>query len=770
MKTNWKFVLLFIVLLALIIPSYTRAVETEEELPPETIDESVIKDGETNEIETTAKKIEKLEVLPSIPSAEGETEETTSITSLDEFQTATKKTILTTKQPNNLTAFPSNSKISSVFPDEEMAKIIVRCLNYSSYSPTQIKRDWTVDDIITENDLLSLIQIVGDTWSNREVKSIEGIQYCTKVVKIKLSGTDSVTFDGIAPLSKAIGGYPNLDTLSFEGVGINDLSPLSEIDGGFPKLTTLTLLRHNANDYSFFKEVVGGFPQLKNLEVDNFNDLSVLEQVNGGLSTLRSLNLSDNPINNQLTELKNILDNNPNLYALYLNRTGIDDMSLFKNYDGLLQLSHLDLSNNSIDDLDFLVNTKGLPNLSALKLKNNQLDSEDLNSLTNVPNDFPELTQLDLSDNQIDDLTAFSHLKIPNLQACNLSSNQITDISPLGSFDASASIYTAYFSIRNQKPTRPILSAPTNEDFSLKNIIKDEFGAYIPPKYIMPDDKPEKGYYEANNATIIWPKSIMYNEDPNGIGYSWVYDNAVNKRSIAYTGSVYQLLDYIRPSPVVSADELVEYDENEMVTESQFLKDSHATTDDPQAYISSDFYRVVDFSIPGDYKVTVKSLRAPNWSEPVTVTVRIRPALELKIPTTFRMDTDANVDAVPISDNKQTLHGYGTNAVAEVSVIDRRTTEMGWTLTSAVSVFQNATGDILETPLKYHSDSLSTDIILNNSHQPVEKMQPAGTPGHDITTVSLQDSLSMEILPHDALVGSQYVATIAWTLEDAPRP
>ncbi|EFR85616.1 leucine-rich repeat-containing protein, partial [Listeria monocytogenes FSL F2-208] len=57
------------------------------------------------------------------------------------------------------------------------------------------------------------------------------------------------------------------------------------------------------------------------------------------------------------------------------------------------------------------------------------------------------------------------------------------------------------------------------------------------------------------------------------------------------------------------------------------------------------------------------------------------------------------------------------------------------------------------------------------TNQPIEKKQSAVTdPKYDSTIVNLEDSLSMEIEPNDALVNDSYESKITWTLEDAPRP
>ncbi|ARM74110.1 TPA_asm: hypothetical protein GIN74_11335 [Listeria monocytogenes] len=198
------------------------------------------------------------------------------------------------------------------------------------------------------------------------------------------------------------------------------------------------------------------------------------------------------------------------------------------------------------------------------------------------------------------------------------------------------------------------------------------------------------------------------------------------------------------------------------------MQDIHATKNDSSP-IGSDFETVADTSIPDDYLVT---LTASNSFGTATrqITVHVLSELELKVPDSFRMDIDANIDAVPILDQTQTLHSYGTGAEPKVSITDRRTPEVGWTPSSSASTFQNTTGDILEASLSYQSDTLSSAVLLNSTNQPVEKMLPAGTAGYDTTTISLQDSLSMEIKSNDSLVGSAYTSTIKWTLEDVPQP
>ncbi|WP_239257416.1 LapB repeat-containing protein, partial [Listeria ilorinensis] len=68
--------------------------------------------------------------------------------------------------------------------------------------------------------------------------------------------------------------------------------------------------------------------------------------------------------------------------------------------------------------------------------------------------------------------------------------------------------------------------------------------------------------------------------------------------------------------------EEITYDKAAVISEQQFLQDIHATTEDGNE-LSSDFAEVVDFSMPGDYEVTVTASNDKNSIEK-KVTVHIQ--------------------------------------------------------------------------------------------------------------------------------------------------
>lgn len=747
MKINWKIFLLFILLLSLIVPVYTSAVETESDTTAELEATENVSEGEGG----VEEEVDSVEVLPEVPIAPQKIEEKTNE---DKSEVLTNKNPLRSSEVKKVTAIPSSSTIATVFPDAEMANTIVTSLNSSMYSPTQFRRNWTVNDTVTENDLKTISQILGD---GEKLNSIEGIQYCTQVEEISFSSSAaSITtgLDNLSPLAEAVGGYPNLETLTLVGMlKLQDLTSLSQIDGGFPELTTFNIKTVSCQDFSFLTKVPGGFPQLKNLSINTtrFQDLSVFLNIENGLPNLINLNLYGNKIS---------------------------DTSPLANFNELSQLEFLDLGNNLIDNLDFFANSiGGVPNLKRLNLGANSIENKALESFPNSLTGFPKLETLYLGQNRISDITSLTQTDFSNLTFFDLKYNQISDISLLANMQFN---YSIFISASGQGILLPVInSVPTNQNFATKSIdIIDELGNNRQPNQFLPTT----GTYQAIDSQITWPASTMLT-DPSylmygyvrpfiparkGVSYGWDYTRNENGRTVSFGGTVYQPLNYIHFPPTITADNSKEYVENETVTEAEFLTDVHAATDDGSA-VDSDFETVVNKSVPGDYVVTLTASNNIGAATPVTITVSIMPILELKVPTDFRMDLDANTDAVPISDTKQTLNCYGATGEAKLEVIDRRSAKAGWKLVGSMTPFMNSTGDILESPLKYQSHTLALgSVYLNTTNQPIEKQAASVQTGYITTDFDLQNELTMEILPNDALVNDSYEALVTWTLEDAP--
>ncbi|HAC0980969.1 TPA_asm: LapB repeat-containing protein [Listeria monocytogenes] len=673
MKFNWKVVLLFVLILAFIVPVYSKAVETGKEVPksPELLDD----------------------------------------------KSSTLKNVNT---PKNLKAspltIPANSTIADLFPDEGMAKTIANQLarveNNNFQTPT--KTDWKVDDVVTEVELNRMWYLT----SVASIGSIEGIQYLPNLYNVQLQFDDQCK--DLSPFLKAPNGYPQLYMLKINNGNISDISPLTELSA--PTLKYIDLAGNNISDLSLFQKLPNKLPSLEEISVErnNISDVSPLADFAS-------------------TKIK-----------------------VFK------------LDENHITDLSSLTNNK-MPNLQRLYVRDQNLYMEPV--VTSSKYEFSIQPSI------------FGTTKPV----------KITDTSPQATIDPITSKITYSAEEMAKKPfyyspMYPGVTYSWDENFPLNgsNSLVDYRGTIVQPlTYIGPPQVvsynsgltyelgtplTEQQFLNDLNVVTDQPTTITTNfdkvlKDVNSVGFYPVTIKASNiEGNTEFTTSV--LIKY-KP-PVITADAEYTYLVGDKVNATQFRADVNATLTG-EGTLRDDFIYKVRLNTAGDYVVTLTSPKSGYYEQdaiPVTVIVHVKELLELQIPDEFRMDIDANADSVPISDKKQTLKCYGSSGKAELEVIDRRTVRQGWTITGAMTPFTNSGGDILQTSLKYQSKSPSSSpIYLNTTNQPIEKKQSAVTdPKYDSTVFNLEDSLSMEIEPNDALVNDSYESKITWTLEDAPRP
>ncbi|EHV5202417.1 leucine-rich repeat domain-containing protein, partial [Listeria monocytogenes] len=151
MKINWKIVLVFVLILALIVPVYSKAIEAEKsvvsEQPVEPVIEEAIK--ETPESKETVSETPTKETIPETPTKE-------TVSEPQKTEESTTKQPLKEPEPSKLKAnsltIPANSRIVDLFPDPVMAESLVRNLNIQ----IKYKNDWVVTDVITQADLDNL--------------------------------------------------------------------------------------------------------------------------------------------------------------------------------------------------------------------------------------------------------------------------------------------------------------------------------------------------------------------------------------------------------------------------------------------------------------------------------------------------------------------------------------------------------------------------------------------------------------------------------------
>ncbi|EGF2970265.1 lmo0549 family WxL domain-containing class 2 internalin [Listeria monocytogenes] len=673
MKFNWKVVLLFVLILALIVPVYSKAVETGKEVPksPELLDD----------------------------------------------KSSTLKNVNT---PKNLKAspltIPANSTIADLFPDEGMAKTVANQLgrteNNNFQTPT--KTDWKVDDVVTEVELNRMWYLT----SVATIGSIEGIQYLPNLYDVRLQ-FDKQCKD-LSPFLKAPNGYSQLYRLNINNGNISDISPLTELSA--PTLNDIDLGGNNISDLSLFPKLPNKFP---------------------------------------------------NLEEISLERNNISDVSPLAKFAST-KIKIFNLDENHITDLSSLTNNK-MPNLQRLYVRYQTLDMEPV--VTSSKYEFSIQSSI------------FGTTKPVKITATKPKAT-IDPITSKITYSAEEMAKKPFY----YSPLFPGVTYSWDENFPLNgsNSLVDFRGTitqpltYIEPPQVVSYNSgltyeigtslTEQQFLNDVNLITDQPTTITSDFDVklknlNTVGIYWV---AVKASNIEGNAEANIMVTIKYKPPVITADAEYTYLVGDKVNATQFRADVNATLTG-EGTLRDDFIYKVRLNTAGDYVVTLTSPKSGYYEQdaiPVTVIVHVKELLELQIPDEFRMDIDANADSVPISDKKQTLKCYGSSGKAELEVIDRRTVRKGWTITGAMTPFTNSGGDILQTSLKYQSKSPSSSpIYLNTTNQPIEKKQSAVTdPKYDSTVFNLEDSLSMEIEPNDALVNDSYESKITWTLEDAPRP
>ncbi|EAW7242094.1 lmo0549 family WxL domain-containing class 2 internalin [Listeria monocytogenes] len=673
MKFNWKVVLLFVLILAFIVPVYSKAVETGKEVPksPELLDD----------------------------------------------KSSTLKNVNT---PKNLKAspltIPANSTIADLFPDEGMAKTVANQLgrteNNNFQTPT--KTDWKVDDVVTEVELNRMWYLT----SVATIGSIEGIQYLPNLYDVRLQ-FDKQCKD-LSPFLKAPNGYSQLYRLNINNGNISDISPLTELSA--PTLNDIDLGGNNISDLSLFPKLPNKFPNLEeiSLERNNISDVSPLAKF--ASTKIKIFNLDENHI----TDLSSLTNNKmPNLQRLYVRYQTLDmePVVTSSKYEFSIQPS--------------IFGTTKPVKITATKPKAT-ID--------------PITSKITYSAEEMAKKPFYYSPLFPGVTYSWDENFPLNGSNSLVDFRGTI--------------TQPLTYIEPPQVVSYNSGLTYEIGTSLTEQQFLNDVN-----LITDQPTTITSDFDVKLKNLNTVGIYWV---AVKASNIEGNAEANIMVTIKYKPPVITADAEYTYLVRDKVNATQFRADVNATLTG-EGTLRDDFIYKVRLNTAGDYVVTLTSPKSGYYEQdaiPVTVIVHVKELLELQIPDEFRMDIDANADSVPISDKKQTLKCYGSSGKAELEVIDRRTVRQGWTITGAMTPFTNSGGDILQTSLKYQSKSPSSSpIYLNTTNQPIEKKQSAVTdPKYDSTVFNLEDSLSMEIEPNDALVNDSYESKITWTLEDAPRP
>ncbi len=320
---------------------------------------------------------------------------------------------------------------------EALSAALPNCAIHSDADQKELS-DITIGGLSFRSDVAEL------NLSGKGIRDISVLQSCKNLRQLNLSGNE------IADLS-AIMNLPSLERLDISDNRISDLRPLIGMNtlravnasnnqitdtasaGAMAGLTELRLSNNPIADFS-------GLEKLQNLRILSLKetglgpeDLSTLEN----LGSLRILELDDNPdlTGEAVDSLQHILggcviSHSQLVYSaeiggltvpgdveeLDLSESGIADLAPMTN---LYNLVTLDLSGNGLSNIYIFQYTRSRLTLVNLDLSDNQVqDITPIASLTALEN-------LDLSNNRVDVLTPLKEMK--KLKSLNLSGNPLSE-------------------------------------------------------------------------------------------------------------------------------------------------------------------------------------------------------------------------------------------------------------------------------------------------------------------------------------------------------
>ncbi|WP_343102042.1 cell wall-binding repeat-containing protein, partial [Romboutsia sp. MSSM.1001216sp_RTP31141st1_G3_RTP31141_220114] len=234
------------------------------------------------------------------------------------------------------------------------------------------------DNPITKGQLESITGVLN--LSNKNITTIEGIQYCSNLQKLILENNK---ISDITPLAHM--NAPTLDALRLHNNKISNIAPLANLNA--PKLKWLFLNNNKISDIAPLLNV--HFTNLFQLYLDGNKISDINQLINLNFPKLNTLSLSSTGIND-LTILPNL--NLPNLESLFLEGNEISDISPLSNLNNS-KLARIWLGSNKISDISPL-NNLNAPKLEAIRLNNNRIS--DISPLKNL--NSATLKRLELDD------------------------------------------------------------------------------------------------------------------------------------------------------------------------------------------------------------------------------------------------------------------------------------------------------------------------------------------------------------------------------------
>ncbi|MBF2627202.1 MucBP domain-containing protein [Listeria marthii] len=484
--------------------------------------------------------------------------------------------------------------------------IIVGILLFQSLSAYPLM----IDAVENENTKLTLKQSpnkttlqAGDTYA----KVFPDATLAQAIAKAATGSEDTSKIVTQADLNKII-------ILTANAKGIADLTGMDLL----VKATTINLNNNQITDISPLTQL----PNLVKLYLSDNQISTVTLNAENLLPRLTTLNIQNNPT---LTVID--VQDQPKLANVqtskYLDLTNLTTV-IAKNNPELLNLGYFSEEGVYFGNIPSLTKVEmvNLPKVKALKFHHSKIQKA-------VMDNLPAVTSVTLQNNSLQSDSVIQNM--PKLTTLNLLNNKLTDINMLKGLPAVTSMDIAFNAISvlpsdlpTIMPNLKILTAGSQSIVLEKVVVLDDLvidnkisnvGAVVQPNFIS-----DSGVY-ANNQ-ITWSYKALENLD----SVSYEFNEPINITGVkgSFTGTVRQQVK-ASTVPIISTDTEIRYPQRIEKTETEFLSDIQAQTNDGTP-VTSNFESIVNLKKVGTYVVTISAVNVDGVKAiPKEVTVYVDP-------------------------------------------------------------------------------------------------------------------------------------------------
>ncbi|UHP11295.1 MucBP domain-containing protein [Listeria marthii] len=443
----------------------------------------------------------------------------------------------------------------------------------------------------------------GDTYA----KVFPDTALAQSIAKAATGSEDTTQLVNQADLNKII-------ILTANAKGIIDLTGMDLL----VKATTINLNNNQITDASPLTQL----PNLVKLDLSDNQISTITLNAENQLPKLTTLDIQNN---STLTVID--IEDQPKLVNVYTPKSsGFINLTtvIAKNNPQLLNMGYFGVEGVYYGNIPTLskVEMVNLPKVTALKFEHSKIKNAVLDNL-------PSVTSVRLQNNSLQSDSIIQNM--PKLMTLNLLNNKLTDIDMLKGLPAVTSMDIGFNAISvlpsdlpTIMPNLKILTAGSQLIVLEKVVVLDDLvidnkisnmGAIVQPTSIS-----DRGTY-ANNQ-ITWSYKALKNLDSVQYGFSEVINMTGVKGS--FTGTIRQQVK-ASTVPIISTDAEIRYPQRIEKTETEFLSDIQAQTND-ETPVTSNFESIVNLKKVGKYVVTISAVNIDGVKAiPKEVTVYVDP-------------------------------------------------------------------------------------------------------------------------------------------------